>query len=80
MCKNEISLRKWSGGTASAHFRISKGTLVAAFDIWLALTVEIDRYGFFGANTDTSAIHGPIADNWYFQIFQILFSASLSKI
>jgi len=27
-----------------------------------AFDIEIDRYGFFGADTDTSAIHGPIAD------------------
>jgi len=25
-------------------------------------SLEINRYGFFGADTDTSAIHGPIAD------------------
>ena len=33
--------------------------------------VEINRYGFFGANTDILAIHGPIAgtDNQYFQNF-----------
>ena len=33
--------------------------------------LEIDRYGFFGADTDISAIHGPIAntDNQYFQNF-----------
>jgi len=33
--------------------------------------VEIDWYGYFGADTDTSAIHGPIADtdNRYFQNF-----------
>jgi len=31
--------------------------------------LEIDRYGFFEANIDISAIHGPIADtnNRYFQ-------------
>jgi len=32
------------------------------------LVLEINRYGFLGANTDTdiSAIHGPRADNQYF--------------
>jgi len=36
---------------------------------WLCPTVEIDRYGFFGAHTDISAIHGLIADNRYFKNF-----------
>jgi len=46
------------------------------------LWVEIDQYGFFGADTDIdiSAIHGLIADNRYFQNFKILFSVSLSKM
>jgi len=37
---------------------------------------------FWGADTTTSAIHVLIADahNRYFQIFEILFSASLSKL
>jgi len=26
------------------------------------MQLEIDRYGFFGADTDISAVHGPIAD------------------
>jgi len=32
------------------------------------ILLEIDRYGFFGADADTntSAMHGPIADNRYF--------------
>jgi len=34
--------------------------------------LEIDWHGFFGANTDTQAIHGPIAytDNQYFKFFK----------
>jgi len=39
-------------------------------------TPEIDRYGFFGTDTDKSAIHGPIADtdNRFFQkIFKSCF-------
>jgi len=44
--------------------------------------LQIDWYGFFGADTDILAIHEPIADtdNQCFQNFWILFSASLSKI
>jgi len=50
------------------------------YGLVLVLQLKIDRYGFFGADTDISAIHGPIAGNWYFQHFYVLFSASWSKI
>ena len=41
--------------------------------------LAIDRYCFFCAGTDISAVHGPIA-NTDFQNFKILFSASLLNI
>jgi len=33
--------------------------LFSSLPAWL---LEIDRYGLLGADTDTSAIHGPITD------------------
>jgi len=33
------------------------------YGLVLVLQLKIDRYGFFGADTDISAIHGPIAGN-----------------
>jgi len=35
---------------------------ISVICIIIVLKLEIDRYGFFGADTDISAIHGPIAD------------------
>jgi len=36
----------------------------------LSPSLEIYRYGFFGADTDISAIHGPIADTDTSKIFK----------
>jgi len=42
--------------------------------------LEIDRYGFFGADTDTSTIHGPIADTDISQIFKSCFLLHYQKL
>ena len=41
----------------------------------MMLKIEIDHFGFFGASTDISTIHGPIAytDNWYTKNFKSCF-------
>jgi len=46
--------------------------------IYLQFLVGIDLYGFFGADTDISTIHGLITD--ISKIFKSCFFASLSKI
>ena len=53
-----------TGGNKKVHSKIiTKKFMQSHFDI--------DRHGFLGANTDISAVHGPIADtdNWHVQNF-----------
>ena len=58
--KNEISLRKWSDGTA--HLRTWKGTLVVAFVISSALMVTGEYLRYKGAchESQTDTLDAPL--------------------
>jgi len=60
--------------------RHSSAWLILSAILWQSLHAQIDQYGFFGADTNIAAIHGPIANNRYFQKFKFCFLLHYQKI